>query len=268
MTYFPDLTRYAYGRNSIPGGEDDLNVGWLEAGHVFPTATPGDGLVDALLVCATRAAREYRGLHVCDLCPRIGSFADLVVTMTVDGRRVLLGNGEVRVHASDGSWYAAPTLVAHYVAEHHYAPPTPFVDAVIARAKTLYILAGEQRRRLHALSAEQQLSLLLRVVAAMPTAHPGERDRVYARIRGSAVDQPDSTWCSSWNGEIPPELAVLEEPIAQACWSINLTFSRGEQIDAGRREGIRNDCVTRVLECAADLGVDATAFTGSDAGDG
>ena len=30
-----------------------------------------------------------------------------------------------------GAIYAAPNLIYHYVAEHHYAPPQEFVDALL-----------------------------------------------------------------------------------------------------------------------------------------
>ena len=46
-------------------------------------------------------------------------------------RPVWLGNGEIRVTGEDGTVYAAPTMIAHYVAEHHYLPPQEFVDAVL-----------------------------------------------------------------------------------------------------------------------------------------
>lgn len=39
---------------------------------------------------------------------------------------------EIRVLAKTGQWYAAPTLVHHYVTWHNYLPPQEFIDAVLS----------------------------------------------------------------------------------------------------------------------------------------
>ncbi len=132
MTYFADLTPYTYGHGSTDG---DLNVGWLSSAHEFARGEPPLELVTSLLICAKRPVRECRGHHTCELCND-----RRWVAMELDGREVKLGNGQIRVHASDGHWYAAPTLVAHYVAAHDYLPPAPFVDAVIRHAAALSTL--------------------------------------------------------------------------------------------------------------------------------
>src|SRR5262245_29837052 len=124
MPYFPDLTRYAYHHRH----EQDLCVGWLARCHDFARGDAPPGLVDALLLCATRPVRCRKGFHTCDLCPSAGR-DEAMASMDLEGRALKLGNGEVRVRAPDGQWYTAPTLVAHYVAAHSYLPPAPFVDA-------------------------------------------------------------------------------------------------------------------------------------------
>jgi hypothetical protein len=45
-----------------------------------------------------------------------------------------VGDAEVRVRASNGTVYAAPNLIVHYVAEHKYRPPDAFLGAVIDEA--------------------------------------------------------------------------------------------------------------------------------------
>lgn len=52
-------------------------------------------------------------------------------TVTVDGEKILLGFGEIRVIGPDGTVYAAPDLVIDRVAEGSYAPPAEFVNAVM-----------------------------------------------------------------------------------------------------------------------------------------
>jgi hypothetical protein len=47
-----------------------------------------------------------------------------------------LGNGEIRVRGADGTLYAAPSLIAHYIAEHSYLPPGGFIEAIHQAART------------------------------------------------------------------------------------------------------------------------------------
>ena len=49
-----------------------------------------------------------------------------------DGMAHAAGNGQIRVLSAKGVWYAAPTLVHHYVTMHEYHPPAAFVDAVLS----------------------------------------------------------------------------------------------------------------------------------------
>jgi len=226
MTYFADLSPYEYGRTDWEGWGKDRNVGWLARGREFPSGAAPDDLVESLLVCATRPAREYRGSHECDLCDVVGARLSTVgprilephpaSRMQLDGREVRLGNGEIRVHGSDGLWYSAPTLVAHYVAAHRYLPPTPFIDGVHSRAKTIYVLRGEQLARLCALDFSSQFDAALRVLGAL-AAHTGVDiepylPRLLAIVRG---DEPRK----------PLSVPILDQtPIADAWWEIASWF--------------------------------------------
>jgi transposase len=44
--------------------------------------------------------------------------------------RGLLGTSEIRVLSRDGTIYAAPTLIYHYMKIHHYKPPEEFIRAL------------------------------------------------------------------------------------------------------------------------------------------
>ncbi len=48
-----------------------------------------------------------------------------------NGETLLLGTAEIRVFSEQGEIFAAPTLIYHYVAVHHYLPPEAFVNAVL-----------------------------------------------------------------------------------------------------------------------------------------
>lgn len=43
----------------------------------------------------------------------------------------LLGDAEVWVDGGDQVWFAAPSLVYHYVVTHKYQPPKEFVRAIL-----------------------------------------------------------------------------------------------------------------------------------------
>lgn len=251
MAYFPDLTRYAYGhRAQIDDGDEVLSVGWLERGREFARGDAPVGLVDALLRCATRPVQMFKGFHSCDLCPSSVPLEVHRTTMLLDGREIALGNGEVRVRAPDGRWYAAPTLVAHYVAVHGYLPPAPFVSAVLRRAAEFYVLAGAQLTRLAMLSFEDQLDVCIRAIARFPTREPAAlanvctqlRTRDFARLH--ELDALDS----------------LSDHIVDSCWEMTHAFSNDDVLTDDERKSRVRACLIYVLELASDLGIDAAAF--------
>ena len=130
MTYFADLTPFAYG-----GADPDptiLNVGWLCRDHAMPIETPNEAFISALKKVTAAPINLYRGAHICDFCPPpptvLSSGGIPMLEVPVETK----GNGEVWVEGHDGVTYVAPTLVLHYVVSHHYSPPKAFVEAVIA----------------------------------------------------------------------------------------------------------------------------------------
>jgi len=64
------------------------------------------------------------------LAGRSGSPRPPQVQMEVDGSLVLLGNWEIRVRTRAGQAYAAPSVLAHYMAVHGYLPPPGFLEAL------------------------------------------------------------------------------------------------------------------------------------------
>ena len=130
MAYYPDLTAFVYG-----GAEPDpaiLNIGWLCSDHAIATAVPDAAFVAALATIAADPINLYRGSHLCDFCPRPPTILSPGGIPMLEAPRETWGNGEIRVEGQGGLTYVAPALIHHYVVAHHYAPPQPFVDAIIA----------------------------------------------------------------------------------------------------------------------------------------
>lgn len=118
MAYFQDLTPYSYIKSRWTEQPDALNVGWLDAYAIFPTAVPSTAFINKLWWLVQNPVNLCRGAHICHLCKR---------------QVKPYGNGEIRVTGSDGKVYAAPVLIVHYVEAHHYAPPEEFINAVMGK---------------------------------------------------------------------------------------------------------------------------------------
>ena len=118
MAYFPDLSPYTYSstKSSV------LNIGWLSRDYPFPTGdVPPELLPRLITYLETVVVNQYRGLQTCHFCENGLAYRD-------EGP---MGSAELRVFADDGTTYAAPTLVIHYISKHRYQPPQAFIDAVL-----------------------------------------------------------------------------------------------------------------------------------------
>ena len=122
MTWFADLTAYEY----LQRGEYTpcVNVGWLDGDRAFTRGAVSGKFIERLRGFCRVRVHESREAHVCNLddCP--GLAVDDPMTCE-------LGSAEIRVFARDGSTYAAPDLILHYVRAHEYLPPRDFIDAVL-----------------------------------------------------------------------------------------------------------------------------------------
>lgn len=132
MTFFADLTPYAY-RNTTGPGARLLHVGWLDPSHPFPTAEPDASLVERLgELCASATCARSRGFFRCRLPRCRGGRQELGLIVTIDGRDVRLGSAELWIPFEAGTWFAAPDLIYHYVRDHEYQPPQEFLRAVFS----------------------------------------------------------------------------------------------------------------------------------------
>ena len=124
MTYYADLSEYSYDADSGPA----LNVGWLDKEHTYPTGDLPADLRDKLLaVTVLSPVNQTRGFHQCELCDRP---AYPPIDVRWRDRTRAIGSAEVRVTAEDGTVYACPDLLIHYVDAHRYYPPDAFVEAL------------------------------------------------------------------------------------------------------------------------------------------
>lgn len=127
MTTYEDLTPYEDHPHARHG---ELNVGWLGPDSVFERGPASEEFSDALArLVVKQQVHLARGFHRCELCgklrPRVEHGA----------KNRVLGNSEIRVTGEDGTVYAAPSMVVHYVEAHEYLPPNEFIEAVLHRAR-------------------------------------------------------------------------------------------------------------------------------------
>lgn len=133
MTYYADYSPYSHWPDDIPAGTAALNVGWLEGGHSFTTGEPPEGFTDALgHLCANYAYNRMRGYHSCSL-GHSDSKTTYPITAYISGKRIFLGDAEIRVIGRGGEWLIAPNLIYHYITEHRYLPSPQFIEAVLAK---------------------------------------------------------------------------------------------------------------------------------------
>lgn len=110
MTYFADLAPYSYSYDR----RGQLSVGWLDESHPFPAGDVSPLFLDKLkTLCKEKIVRQTKGMHFCETCKKQS------------------GSAEIEVIGENGVIYAAPTLIFHYVKDHHYLPPEEFIQAVL-----------------------------------------------------------------------------------------------------------------------------------------
>ena len=117
MTYFPDFAP----QSQIASAPFVRAVGWLAAAQPYSVGKTPPEFVDRLRLLAKHWGASTSALtwpaaggpHTCEFC---GSFR-------------AAGNFGV---PSGSILYVAPEMIVHYVEGHDYAPPKPFIDAVLA----------------------------------------------------------------------------------------------------------------------------------------
>ena len=105
-------------------------VGWLDQKHGYHEGEVDSDIAAKLLRMIVEPPSTFdihvnrmRGIHPCNLCGE-----DVFVVNSV-GKEIPLGMSEIWI-PGDGRWYAAPSLVVHYITEHAYGPPAEFLEAI------------------------------------------------------------------------------------------------------------------------------------------
>ena len=132
MTYFADGSRYTYSPSESE--ESLVNIGWLDGSMPFSSGEVARELMDVLREICRAGVNRMRGYHQCNLCAPSSSPVAAVRVASVNGD-FFVGDAEIRITGSDGTRYASPNMIVHYVEAHGYRPPDDFLEAVAARAK-------------------------------------------------------------------------------------------------------------------------------------
>jgi hypothetical protein len=137
MSWFPDLGN----ATMVATGDHVRAIGWLSAGHPFSKGAVPVEFVSRLHAfvrlandsASTLCFPAFGGPHTCELCEKSN-----------DSRNFGVPDGLVL--------YVSPGMVAHYVEQHGYAPPSAFVTAVMASPlpdTNEYKTLSEPFRQLH-----------------------------------------------------------------------------------------------------------------------
>lgn len=112
MVHVTDLTPMGHPRL--------IAVGWLARGEAFSRGPVSDAFVDSLISLLEDPWQPSvtAGAHRCEFCRISGGPVQLLRA----GRSIHLG--ALNLYAPDeGKIYVSPSLIAHYIDAHEYAPP-------------------------------------------------------------------------------------------------------------------------------------------------
>jgi hypothetical protein len=115
--HFPDMAT----TTQIASGPHVRAVGWLDAAHPFPKGVAAPEVLAKVQAFARAWGESVRALgwpmmagrHTCDLCGRARASGNFAVP-----------HGAVL--------FVCPEMIAHYIADHGYLPPTEFQQALMA----------------------------------------------------------------------------------------------------------------------------------------
>lgn len=127
--HYADLSLYTHHlRDALTNVK---NVGWLKGGQEFSSGAVEPYLVNRLKQAFIGAGKFnaetvlIRGAqHRCEIC---GASPGVV---QIDGKKKSLGASEIWIPGGGDTYYAAPSLIIHYIEEHQYLPPSEFIGAI------------------------------------------------------------------------------------------------------------------------------------------
>jgi hypothetical protein len=128
MTFYPDLTAYSYRRHRAFANVQ--TVGWLDRDYSFPRGEVFDSVLEKLRTIMLGSqivdarVNQTRGIHPCGFCGA-DEFED-----TDFYERLNVGSVEIWIPNCAGGFFASPSMIIHYIREHKYLPPSPFLTSV------------------------------------------------------------------------------------------------------------------------------------------
>jgi len=128
--YFDDLSTYSY--HIKEPMQNVLNIGWLNERFPYKKGNVSEEFKEKLIrlflsdgVFNPEVGLIRGGNHCCELC------GAKPTRLERDGREKVLGASEIWIGGKDAVFYAAPSMIIHYVLEHQYCPPVEYIDAVM-----------------------------------------------------------------------------------------------------------------------------------------
>jgi hypothetical protein len=123
MPYFPDLSPLTYFDKE--DADKLVAVGWLDDAHPYSQGEVSELFLNRLveLLAKPWAPMYFLGYADCPFCT-LDSYGVKYSKTIVVGALNLFVPG-------DGFLYAAPSMIAHYILAHNYAPPVQFCNAVL-----------------------------------------------------------------------------------------------------------------------------------------
>ncbi|MES2822466.1 MAG: hypothetical protein V4732_02610 [Pseudomonadota bacterium] len=128
--FYKDLSFYQYYRSSPM--KNLLNVGWLDDKNEFLVgASPLDfrQKLESIIIGNNDFDAHFnrvRCIHSCNIC------GERDITISNGKTESVLGMSEILVPQVENKlFFAAPSMIIHYVNVHNYLPPQPFIDAVM-----------------------------------------------------------------------------------------------------------------------------------------
>jgi hypothetical protein len=123
VAYYPDLSSCSY----FDQAELDklISIGWLDEAHPYAQGEACEAFIDKLIDLLVKpwAPMHLLGYHDCPWCGDNYSVG-------YRGRSIDVGALNLFI-PGEGFLYVMPSLAAHYIVTHGYAPPAPFREAVL-----------------------------------------------------------------------------------------------------------------------------------------
>ncbi|SRR6266404_6148375 len=126
--YYEDMSAYSF---YLPFALSEVkNIGWLDAEHDFRKGAVDSEILDKLYRLIIKSelintnVNVSRGVHSCNVCGN-----ENIILSTAE--KTILGRSEIWMPSGqEGQFFAAPSMVYHYIKDHHYLPPPEFISAI------------------------------------------------------------------------------------------------------------------------------------------